>query len=87
MLHSKIGRLKIILKELSQNYYYLVAGILAIIFSIRHAWNGQTIVLPSLNIDAINSDTKTILFYVWHIIKAENMLYCNNDPLKTINEY
>ncbi|WP_353484326.1 hypothetical protein [Haliscomenobacter sp.] len=58
-----------------KNYYYLVAGILAIIFSITHAWNGQSIVLPSLNVDTISADTKTIFFYVWHIITAENMLF------------
>lgn len=58
-----------------KNYYYLVAGILAILFSISHAWNGQTIVLPTLNIDTISTETKTIFFYVWHIITAENMLF------------
>jgi hypothetical protein len=58
-----------------KNYYYLIAGILAILFSISHAWNGQTIVLPSLNVDTITSDTKTTFSYVWHIITAENMLF------------
>ncbi len=58
-----------------KNYYYLIAGILAILFSITHAWNGQTVILPTLNIDAITTDTKTIFFYVWHIITAENMLF------------
>jgi hypothetical protein len=58
-----------------KNYYYLVAGILAIVFSITHALNGQTIVLPILNVDTITVETKTIFFYVWHIITAENMLF------------
>jgi hypothetical protein len=58
-----------------KNYYYLIAGILAIIFSISHAWNGQTIVLPMLNVETITTDTKTTFFYVWHIITAENMLF------------
>jgi hypothetical protein len=58
-----------------KNYYYLVAGILAILFSVSHAWNGQTTVLPLLNIDTIAVDTKIIFFYVWHIISAENMLF------------
>ncbi|HET6766834.1 MAG TPA: hypothetical protein VFH08_05530 [Chitinophagaceae bacterium] len=57
-----------------KNYYYLVAGILAIVFSITHALNGQNTVLPSLNVGAIPLETKTIFFYVWHIITAENML-------------
>lgn len=58
-----------------KNYYYLIAGFLAILFSITHAWNGQSIVLPSLNVDTITVDTKTTFFYVWHIITAENMLF------------
>ncbi len=53
----------------------MVAGILAILFSITHAWNGQSIVLPSLNVDKISADTKTTFIYVWHIITAENMLF------------
>ncbi len=63
------------LKNMIKNYYYLIAGILAILFSISHAWNGQTIVLPTLNVDVITTDTKTIFVYVWHIITAENMLF------------
>lgn len=58
-----------------RNYYYLIAGILAILFAFTHAWNGQTAVLPMLNIDAIGVNTKTILFYVWHIITAENFSF------------
>ncbi len=63
------------MKNRVKNYYYLAAGILAIIFSISHAWNGQTVVLPTLNVDTITKDTRTVFFYVWHIITAENMLF------------
>jgi hypothetical protein len=58
-----------------KNIYYLIAGILAIIFSITHAWNGQTVVLPALDDKTVSSETKSIFFYVWHIITAENMLF------------
>jgi hypothetical protein len=58
-----------------KNYYYLIAGILAVLFSISHAWNGQTVLFPTLNVDTITVETKTIFFYVWHIITAENMLF------------
>jgi hypothetical protein len=58
-----------------KNYYYLIAGILAILFSVSHAWNGQTIVLPTLNVEKISIETRTVFFYVWHIITAENMLF------------
>ena len=57
------------------HYYYLIVGILAILFSIALAWNGQTNILPSLNVDTITAETKTIFFYVWHINTAENMLF------------
>ena len=58
-----------------KNHYYLIAGILAILFSISHAWNGQSVVLPTLNVERITIDTRTIFFYVWHIITAENMVF------------
>jgi len=58
-----------------KNYYYLIAGILGILFSIALAWNGQTNILPSLNVATITKETKTIFFYVWHINTAENMLF------------
>ena len=58
-----------------KNYYYLTAGILAILFSISHAWNGQNMVLQTLNVYASPTDTKTMFLYVWHIISAENMVF------------
>lgn len=63
------------LNDLIKNYYYFIAGILAIIFAISHAWNGQDVVLPTLDVAIINEDIRTIFFYVWHIIRAENMLF------------
>lgn len=58
-----------------KNYYYLVAGILAGIFSVTHALNGKNRVLPSLDVPSITVETRTIFFYVWHIITAENLLF------------
>ncbi|WP_310481921.1 hypothetical protein [Chamaesiphon sp. VAR_48_metabat_403] len=55
-----------------KNYYYLAAGILSILFSFTHAWNGKTTILPIVNASNIDLATKTIVFYVWHIITAEN---------------
>ena len=57
------------------NFYYLIAGILAILFAITHAWNGQSAVLPTLNIETISVGTQTILTYVWHIITVENLVF------------
>ena len=62
----------IINKLVIKNYYYLIAGILSILFSFTHAWNGQATILPIVNASNIDLATKTTLFYVWHIITAEN---------------
>lgn len=56
------------------NYYYLIVGILSILFSFTHAWNGQTTVLPIINGSNIDLATKTMIFYVWHILTAENFI-------------
>ena len=58
-----------------KNYFYLVAGILAIIFAVTHALNGQNTVLPSLNTSSITVEVKATFFYVWHIITTENLLF------------
>ncbi|WP_179281125.1 hypothetical protein [Paenibacillus sp. XY044] len=57
------------------NVYYLIAGILAVLFAVTHAWNGQSAVLPTLEVNAITMDTRTVFMYVWHIITAENLVF------------
>ena len=58
-----------------RNFYFLIAGILAILFAFSHAWNGQSAVLPMLHVSAIAMDTRTVFMYVWHIITAENLVF------------
>ncbi|OME23247.1 hypothetical protein BSK47_05035 [Paenibacillus odorifer] len=58
-----------------KNYYYLIAGVLAILFAVTHAWNGQSAVLPTLLVNDIAMDTRIIFTYVWHIITAENLVF------------
>ncbi|MFK7692719.1 hypothetical protein [Paenibacillus sp. HJGM_3] len=58
-----------------RNFYYLIAGILAILFAVTHAWNGQSAVLPTLDVSAITMETQTVFSYVWHIITAENLIF------------
>jgi hypothetical protein len=41
-------------KSAIKNYYYLAAGILSILFSFTHAWNGQATVLPIVNASNID---------------------------------
>ncbi|WP_181956676.1 hypothetical protein [Paenibacillus piri] len=58
-----------------RNIYYLIAGVLAMLFSVTHAWNGQSAVLPTLDIEAISVGTRTVFTYVWHIISGENLVF------------
>ncbi|WP_187355326.1 hypothetical protein ['Paenibacillus yunnanensis' Narsing Rao et al. 2020] len=52
-----------------------MAGVLAILFAVTHAWNGQSVVLPVLAVTDIHLDTQIIFRYVWHIITAENLVF------------
>ena len=58
-----------------KNYYYLVVGLLSILFSFTHAFNGQTAVLPIVDASNIDLSTKTTVFYIWHIISVENFTF------------
>jgi hypothetical protein len=58
-----------------RNFYYLIAGILAMLFAVTHAWNGQSTVLPTLHVSAIAMDTQIVFMYVWHIITVENLVF------------
>lgn len=58
-----------------KNLYYLIAGILAVLFAITHAWNGQSAVLPTLHTGEIALNSEIIFTYVWHIITAENLVF------------
>jgi len=58
-----------------RNYYYLIAGLLALLFAVTHALNGQSVVLPTLDVSPVSMDTRTVFAYVWHIITAENLVF------------
>ncbi|MUG68440.1 hypothetical protein GNP94_20920 [Paenibacillus campinasensis] len=58
-----------------KNHYFLIAGVLAILFAATHAWNGQSAVLPTLFVNEISLDTRIIFSYVWHIITVENLIF------------
>lgn len=57
------------------NYYYLVAGLLAILFSITHELNGQHNAIPLLYSGNIDIHVATTFKYIWHIITAENLIF------------
>ena len=58
-----------------KNYYYLLVGVLVILSAVTHAWNGQLVTLPMLDADFLDIHARTIFFYVWHIITAENLIF------------
>ena len=57
------------------NYFYLIAGILSVLFAFTHAMNGQLTLLSEIDQTSLESGTKTIIRYVWHIITAENLIF------------
>lgn len=57
------------------NYYYLVAGFLAILFSITHELNGQQAAIPALYAGNLDVNVVTTFKYIWHIITAENFVF------------
>ena len=73
-MNQKISR-EVVMTIKVRNYYYLIAGVLAVLFAFTHAWNGQSAVLPTLGISPISVDTQTVFTYVWHIITAENLVF------------
>src|SRR5699024_7906811 len=56
--------------------YYLIAGFLAVLFAFTHAYNGQSTVLLTPEVQAMSTDVQTIFTYVWHIITVENLIFC-----------
>ncbi len=58
-----------------RNPYYFIAGILAVVFAVTHAWNGQSVELPKLEIESVTVETRIVFTYVWHIITVENLIF------------
>ena len=55
-----------------KNYFYLIVGLLCVLFAVTHTWNGLETALPVLNSTEIDGSAKTIFTYVWHVIGVEN---------------
>ena len=58
-----------------RNFYYLIVGVLTILSAVTHAWNGQYVVLATIDVMEMPMETRTIFTYVWHIITAENLIF------------
>ncbi|HAR37738.1 MAG: hypothetical protein A2W86_06960 [Bacteroidetes bacterium GWD2_45_23] len=58
-----------------KNYFYLIVGILSVLFAFTHAMNGHLTLLTEIDKTSLDQATKTIIRYVWHIITAENLIF------------
>jgi hypothetical protein len=57
------------------NIYYLIVGILSILFSFTHALNGHQTILKIVDSGNMDITSKVTIFYVWHIITIENLIF------------
>jgi len=58
-----------------KNYFYLVVGVLCILFAVTHTVNGVTSTLQALDNSLIDDNTKVAFTYVWHITGVENLVF------------
>lgn len=58
-----------------KNYFYLVVGVLCILFAVTHTVNGVTTTLQVLDNSVIDDNVKVAFTYVWHIIGIENLVF------------
>ncbi|GHU21692.1 hypothetical protein FACS1894172_21280 [Spirochaetia bacterium] len=63
------------MNKIIKNYFYLIAGILGVLFSFTHAWNGITSILPLLERTSQDLNLNITFLYLWHIITSENLIF------------
>lgn len=61
--------------EMIRNYFYLIVGLLCILFAVTHTLNGMATTLPILDTVEIENNAKVAFTYVWHIIGIENLVF------------
>ncbi len=60
---------------MTKNHYYLIVGILFILSYLSLVWRGHSSFLPITYASASDVASKTTIFYVWHIITLENLIF------------
>ena len=58
-----------------KNYYYLIVGVLCLLFAVTHTLNGINTSLQILENSVIENNIKVAFTYVWHIIGIENFVF------------
>ena len=66
---------QIIRSDMVKNYFYLIVGVLCILFAVTHTINGVTTSLEALDNSVMMGNVKTTFTYVWHIIGIENLVF------------
>jgi hypothetical protein len=69
------------------NVNFLIVGILSIISGFTHAWNGHATLLPLIDAADFGIMAKTTVFYIWHIITVENVIFGIAFILMAFNKY
>lgn len=62
-------------KNMVKNYFYLIVGVLCLLFAVTHTLNGVATSLQILDNSVIENNTKVAFTYVWHIIGIENLVF------------
>ncbi len=58
-----------------KNYFYLIVGVLCLLFAVTHTLNGVATSLQILDNSVIDNNTKVVFTYGWHIIGIENLVF------------
>jgi len=58
-----------------KNYFYLIVGVLCVLFAVTHTLNGIATNLQILSDSVIENSAKVAFTYVWHIIGIENLVF------------
>ena len=58
-----------------KNYFYLIVGVLCVLFAVTHTLNGIATNLQILSDSIIENSAKVAFTYVWHIIGIENLVF------------
>ena len=62
-------------KRIKVNYYFIIAGFLALLFSLTHELNGQQTIFPTLSSSNLDVNATIAFKYIWRIITAENFIF------------
>ena len=57
-----------------KNWFYLTVGVFSVVSAVTHTLHGLQTSLDVLANSGLDTNTKTVFTYVWHIIGIENLI-------------